>query len=81
MHEVLETVYNRRGQLELALMAYQKAYFLTDNENNSENAANLELNLGNIYYLMGQYGKPMIFIPSGKNGRWRFQTPPPGLCF
>ena len=61
VHEVLETVYNRRGQLELALMAYQKAYFLTDNESNSENAANLELNLGNIYYLMGQYGKAYDF--------------------
>lgn len=61
VYEVLETVYQHRRQLERALMSYQKAYFLNDHVNNAENAANLELNLGNIYYLMGQYGKAFDF--------------------
>ncbi|MGA1867655.1 MAG: CHAT domain-containing protein [bacterium] len=55
--EVRETVYKERGNLEKAVEAYHKAYFLNDHKNNKANAANLLLNLGNAYYLLGQYGK------------------------
>ncbi len=61
IHEVLETVYGKPGQLEYALVGYQKAYFLNDPEADAENAAHLVLNLGNIYYLLGQYGKAYQF--------------------
>ena len=59
--EVLETVYNHPRQLEYALEAYKKAYFLNDPDTNPENAGNLELNLGNTYYLLRQYGKALEF--------------------
>ncbi|RMD54356.1 MAG: hypothetical protein D6828_04825, partial [Nitrospirae bacterium] len=57
IYEVLETAYGEEGNLKRALEAYQKAYFLNDHENNPLNAANLLLNLGNGYFLLGQYRK------------------------
>ncbi|MFC1567531.1 hypothetical protein ACFL3R_01670, partial [Thermodesulfobacteriota bacterium] len=59
--EVLETVYHEKGTLEMALEAYKKAYFLNDHQNNPANAANLALNLGNTYYLLGQYPKAFLY--------------------
>lgn len=53
--EVLETVHKERGRLELALESYQRARFLNAREHNPENAANLNLNIGNIHFLLGQY--------------------------
>jgi CHAT domain-containing protein len=53
--EVLETAYGEKGNLEKAVQAYQKAYFLNDHDNNPRNAANLLLNIGNGYFLLGQY--------------------------
>jgi len=61
INEVLETIFGRTQQLEHALESYKKAYFLNDPEVNPENAANLELNLGNTFYLLGQYGKGLEF--------------------
>lgn len=55
--EVLETVHKEKGLLEAALESYQKAYFLNDPKDNPENSANLLLNLGNVHFLLGQYGK------------------------
>lgn len=55
--EVEETVYGEKGRAEAALEAYQKAYFLTNQEINPANTANLVLNLGNGYFLLGQYRK------------------------
>ncbi|MDB9823034.1 tetratricopeptide repeat protein [Deltaproteobacteria bacterium] len=57
IYEVLESVYGERGSFESALESYQKAFFLNDPENNPENRANLLLNMGNGYLLLGQYGK------------------------
>ena len=59
--EVLETVYQEKGTLEMSLESYKKAYFLNDHKNNPENAANLVLNLGNTYYLLGQYPKAFLY--------------------
>jgi len=61
IQEVLETVHNQPRKLELALQAYKNAYFLIDPGTHPENAANLELNLGNTFYLLGQYGKALEF--------------------
>ena len=57
--EVSETVYGMSGGLEKALSSYQKAYFLNNNEQDPGNSANLALNLGNIHFLLGQYGKAL----------------------
>ncbi|MEE8429665.1 MAG: tetratricopeptide repeat protein, partial [Candidatus Desulfatibia sp.] len=59
--EVLETVYQAKRTLEMALESYKKAYFLNDHKNNPENAAHLLLNLGNTYYLLGQYRKAFLY--------------------
>jgi CHAT domain-containing protein len=53
--EVLETVHKERGRLESALESYQRARFLNASENNPENAANLDLNIANVHFLLGQY--------------------------
>lgn len=55
--EVLETVHGERGRLEAALESYQRARFLNQREANPENAANLDLNIGNIHFLLGQYAQ------------------------
>ncbi|MBW2143100.1 MAG: CHAT domain-containing protein [Deltaproteobacteria bacterium] len=55
--EVLETVHGEKGRLEAALESYLKAHFLNNPKDNPENAAHLLLNLGNVYFLLGQYGK------------------------
>jgi len=81
VHEVLETVYGKSRQLEHALMSYQKAYFLNDHVNNTENSANLELNLGNIYYLMGQYGKAFDFYYRRDQRDIEFSDPKTQIVF
>lgn len=53
--EVLETVHKERGRLESALESYRRARFLNAREQNPENAANLDLNIGNAHFLLGQY--------------------------
>jgi len=53
--EVLETVHKERGRLESALESYQRARFLNARTTNPENAANLDLNIGNTHFLLGQY--------------------------
>jgi Tol biopolymer transport system component/tetratricopeptide (TPR) repeat protein len=57
--EVSETVYGEPGGLEKALLSYQKAFFLNDPEQDPQNSANLALNLGNIHFLLGQYGRAL----------------------
>ncbi|HKK91413.1 MAG TPA: hypothetical protein VJ936_08430, partial [Desulfobacteraceae bacterium] len=81
VHEVLETVYGNPGELERALISFQKAYFLNDHDANPENAANLELNLGNSYYLMGQYGKAFDFYSRRHHREADFSTPKTEIVF
>ncbi len=57
--EVSETVYGDPGGLEKALLSYQKAFFLNNPEQDPRNNANLALNLGNIHFLLGQYGRAL----------------------
>lgn len=55
VYEVLETVHSQTGLLEKALSAYKIAFFLNNPEKNSQNRANLLLNMGNINFLLFQY--------------------------
>ncbi|WP_026841943.1 CHAT domain-containing protein [Citrifermentans bremense] len=52
--EVLETVHGERGGLERALNFYRRAKLLNRPQENPDNAANLDLNIGNIAYLLGR---------------------------
>ncbi|MGM0452336.1 MAG: CHAT domain-containing protein [Thermodesulfobacteriota bacterium] len=81
VYEVLETVHGESGQLPRALSAYKKAYFLTDPDQHPENAANLELNLGNAYYLMGQYGKAFAFYSRRLERKTAFADPKTEILF
>ncbi len=81
VYEVLETVYGESGQLEHALIAYQKAFFLNDPDKNFENASNLELNLGNVYYLLGQYGKAFDFYTKRDQRKVEFSDPNTEILF
>jgi len=81
IHEVLETVYHEQNGLENALESYQKAYFLNDHEKNKENAANLELNIGNSFYLLRQYGKAFNFYSLRKDRSVEFQNPNTKIIF
>jgi CHAT domain-containing protein len=51
--EVAETVYGERGGLERALAHYRRAWLLNRPLEQPENRANLDLNIGNIAYLLG----------------------------
>ncbi len=53
--EVLETVHHESGRLEAALTSYERARILDARDQNPENAANLDLNIGNAHFLLGQY--------------------------
>ncbi|OQX28247.1 MAG: hypothetical protein BWK80_01150 [Desulfobacteraceae bacterium IS3] len=79
--EVLETVHGEKGLLEAALESYKKAYFLNDHENNPDNAANLLLNLGNIYYLLGQHGKAFEYYSLRLDTAQPFDNPNTEILF
>jgi CHAT domain-containing protein len=53
--ETAETVHGERGGLERALSLYRRAWLLNRSRENPENRANLDLNIGNIAYLLGSY--------------------------
>ncbi|MFH1102682.1 MAG: CHAT domain-containing protein [Pseudomonadota bacterium] len=67
IQEVLETAFHRSGRLETALDSYQKAYFLNDPVQNPSNHADLLLNLGNVYFLLGQNAKAFHFFSERLN--------------
>ncbi len=81
IYEVSETVYGRPQQLEHALESYKKAYFLNDPDANPENAANLELNIGNAFYLLGQYGKGLEFYTKRLAREAAFSDPNTEIIF
>ncbi|RII25125.1 MAG: hypothetical protein CXR31_14645 [Geobacter sp.] len=51
--EIIETVHGERGGLERAMQFYRRAWLLNRGRENPENRANLDLNIGNIAYLLG----------------------------
>src|SRR6056297_272831 len=81
IYEVSETVYGKTRQLEHALESYKKAYFLNDAQTRPDNAGNLELNLGNTFYLLGQYGKALEFYTKRLNRETAFSDPNTEIIF
>jgi len=68
--EVMENVYNQKGNLENALESYKKAYFLNNPEVNPDNTANLLLNLGNTYFSLEHFNKAFsIYKDLQKTGK------------
>jgi CHAT domain-containing protein/tetratricopeptide (TPR) repeat protein len=51
--EVMETVHGDRGGLERAMQLYRRAWLLNRPRENPENRANLDLNIGNVAFLLG----------------------------
>ncbi|MDZ7699129.1 MAG: CHAT domain-containing protein [Deltaproteobacteria bacterium] len=70
--EVSETVYGQPGGLEKALQSYQKAYFLNNPEKDPKNGADLALNLGNIYFLLGNFSKAHTYYRERLNSEYPF---------
>ena len=81
VHEVLETVHGRRGQLELALEHYRKAFFLNDPRHNPRNRAHLLLNLGNVSFLLGNHDQAFEFYDLRAESGVDFQNPDTELLF
>ena len=79
--EVLETVYGERGRLESALESYQRARFLNNREQNPENAANLDLNIGNIHFLLGQYAQAFEEYSRRQDSKVAFDNPETEILF
>lgn len=81
IYEVLETVFDQPGKLELALQCYRKAFFLNNPEQNPRNRANLLLNLGNICFLLGHYQQAFENYQSRKLSEIPFQNKDTELIF
>lgn len=79
--EVLETVHGERGRLEAALESYQRARFLNSREQNPENAANLDLNIGNIHFLLGQYAQAFEEYRKRQDSKVAFDNPETEILF
>ncbi|MDO9630922.1 MAG: hypothetical protein Q7I92_03355, partial [Humidesulfovibrio sp.] len=79
--EVLETVHNERGRLESALESYQRARFLNNREQNPENAANLDLNIGNVHFLLGQYAQAFEEYRKRQDSKVPFDNPETEILF
>jgi CHAT domain-containing protein/Tol biopolymer transport system component len=52
--EITETVHGEQGGLERALDLYRRAWLLNNPVDHPENRANLDLNIGNVAYLLGR---------------------------
>jgi len=81
IEEVMETVHHAPGHLEKALLAYQKAYFLNRPEQDPRNRTDLALNLGNIHFLLGQYGKALERYMERLDGQTPFDHPDTEILF
>lgn len=79
--EVLETVHGERGRLESALESYQRARFLNNREQNPENAANLDLNIGNVHFLLGQYAQAFEEYQKRQDSKAPFDNPETEILF
>ena len=79
--EVMETVHHQPGYLEKALESYQKAYFLNRPDEDPRNGADLALNLGNIHFLLGQYGKALERYLERLDANFPFDHPDTEILF
>ncbi len=79
--EIAETVYGERGGLERALAHYRRAWLLNRPLEQPENRANLDLNIGNISFLLGSKGTAWKFYGQRLAAKIPFDNPDTELIF
>lgn len=79
--EVTETVYGERGGLERALALYRRAWLLNRPLEQPDNRANLDLNIGNIAYLLGSKATAWKFYSQRLASGIPFDNPDTELIF
>jgi CHAT domain-containing protein/tetratricopeptide (TPR) repeat protein len=79
--EVAETVHGERGGLERALALYRRAWLLNRPLEQPENRANLDLNIGNIAYLLGSKATAWKFYSQRLASKVPFDNPDTELIF
>ncbi len=79
--EIDETVYGERGGLERALALYRRAWLLNRPLEQPENRANLDLNIGNIAYLLGSKATAWKFYSDRLAAKIPFDNPDTELIF
>ncbi|OGU13451.1 MAG: hypothetical protein A2076_17410 [Geobacteraceae bacterium GWC2_53_11] len=79
--EVAETVHGERGGLERALALYRRAWLLNRPLEQPENRANLDLNIGNIAYLLGSKATAWKFYSQRLASKIPFDNPDTELIF
>ncbi len=79
--EVRETVHGERGGLERALALYRRAWLLNRPLEQPENRANLDLNVGNIAYLLGSKATAWKFYSQRLASKIPFDNPDTELIF
>ncbi len=79
--EVAETVHGERGGLERALLLYRRAWLLNKPQEQPENRANLDLNIGNIAYLLGSKATAWKFYSQRLASGIPFDNPDTELIF
>ena len=79
--EVFETVHGERGGLERALAFYRRAWLLNRPLEQPENRANLDLNIGNIAFLLGSKATAWKFYSQRLAARIPFDNPDTELIF
>ena len=79
--EVMETVHGERGGLERAMQLYRRAWLLNRPGENPENRANLDLNIGNIAYLLGSNATAWSYYSRRLASKVPFDNPETELIF
>ena len=79
--EVVETVHGERGGLERALAHYRRALLLNRPLEQPENRANLDLNIGNIAFLLGSKATAWKFYSQRLASGIPFDNPDTELIF
>jgi CHAT domain-containing protein len=79
--EVEETVYGEVGGLERALALYRRAALLNRDDLDPDNRANLDLNLGNIAFLLGRNATAQQHYQKRLSANQPFDNPETELLF
>ncbi|MDD2897703.1 MAG: CHAT domain-containing protein [Desulfuromonadaceae bacterium] len=79
--EIAETVYGDRGGLERALAHYRRAWLLNRPQEHPENRANLDLNIGNVAFLLGSKATAWKFYSQRLASHIPFDNPDTELIF
>lgn len=79
--EIAETVHGERGGLERALAHYRRAWLLNNPLEQPENRANLDLNIGNIAFLLGSKATAWKFYSQRLDSKIPFDNPDTELIF